>query len=40
MDVANKIANQPRDPRDNPTTRVEMEAHLEPKKLALEESGT
>ena len=40
MDVANKIANQPRDQRDNPTNRIEMEANLEPKKQALEESGT
>jgi len=40
MDVANKIANQPRDQRDNPTSRIEMEARLETKKQALEESGT
>lgn len=40
MDVANKIANQPRDQRDNPTARIEMEASLETKKQALEEGGT
>jgi peptidyl-prolyl cis-trans isomerase B (cyclophilin B) len=40
MDVANKIANQPRDSRDNPTARIEMEARLETKRQALEESGT
>jgi cyclophilin family peptidyl-prolyl cis-trans isomerase len=37
MDVVNKIATQPRDERDNPTSRIEMEATLEPKKQALEE---
>jgi len=38
MDTAIKIANQPRDQRDDPVTRIEMEARLEPKKQALEES--
>jgi peptidyl-prolyl cis-trans isomerase B (cyclophilin B) len=38
MDAAVKIANQPRDQRDDPVTRIEMEARLEPKKQALEES--
>jgi len=40
MDVANKIADQPRDQHDNPTSRIEMEARLETKRQALEESGT
>jgi cyclophilin family peptidyl-prolyl cis-trans isomerase len=40
MDVANKIASQPRDQRDNPANRIEIEANLEPKKQALEEHGT
>ncbi len=35
MDVANKIANQPRDSRDNPLTRLEMEASLVSKNVAL-----
>jgi len=38
MDIAVQIANQRRDPRDDPVTRIEMEARLEPKKQALEES--
>ena len=38
MDVANKIANQPRDKRDDPTDRIEIDASLESKKLALEQS--
>jgi cyclophilin family peptidyl-prolyl cis-trans isomerase len=38
MDTAIKIANQPRDQRDDPVARIEMEARLEPKKQALEES--
>jgi len=38
MDTAIQIANQPRDQRDDPVTRIEMEARLEPKKQALEES--
>jgi peptidyl-prolyl cis-trans isomerase B (cyclophilin B) len=37
MDVANEIANQKRDARDDPFDRIEMEAILEPKKQALEE---
>ena len=39
LDTANQIANQPRDQRDNPLTRIEMEAQLETKKQALEESA-
>ena len=39
MDIAMKIANQPRDQRDDPVTRIEMEGRLEPKKQALEESS-
>jgi cyclophilin family peptidyl-prolyl cis-trans isomerase len=38
MDAANQIANQPRDKRDDPVTRIEMAARLESKKQALEES--
>jgi peptidyl-prolyl cis-trans isomerase B (cyclophilin B) len=38
MDTAMQIANQPRDPRDDPVTRIEMEARLEPKKQALAEN--
>jgi peptidyl-prolyl cis-trans isomerase B (cyclophilin B) len=38
MDTAIQIASQPRDPRDDPVTRIEMEARLESKKQALEES--
>jgi peptidyl-prolyl cis-trans isomerase B (cyclophilin B) len=38
MDTAIQIANQPRDQRDDPVTRIEMEARLEPKKQALEET--
>jgi cyclophilin family peptidyl-prolyl cis-trans isomerase len=38
MDTVIKIANQPRDQRDDPVTRIEMEARLESKKQALEES--
>ena len=40
MDVAAKIANQPRDKRDNPLNRIEMEASLEPKGRAMEEGST
>ncbi len=40
MDVANKIANLERDERDNPTIRIEMEAALESKKQAVEESAS
>lgn len=36
LDTAKKIADLPRDARDNPNTRIEMEAHLESKKNALE----
>ena len=39
MDVANKIASQPRDKRDDPVDRIEMKAHLETKRLALETSS-
>ncbi|MCE0484431.1 MAG: peptidylprolyl isomerase [Methylacidiphilales bacterium] len=39
MDVAAKIGEQPRDERDNPLQRVEMQANLEPKKKALTDSG-
>jgi peptidyl-prolyl cis-trans isomerase B (cyclophilin B) len=37
LDVADKIANQPRDPRDNPLDKIEMEARLEPRDKAMEE---
>jgi cyclophilin family peptidyl-prolyl cis-trans isomerase len=39
LDVAQKIATQPRDMRDNPTDRIEMEASLEPKIQALQEAS-
>lgn len=39
MDVANKISTQPRDARDNPIDRIEMEATLEPKSKALANDG-
>jgi cyclophilin family peptidyl-prolyl cis-trans isomerase len=35
MDVANKIGDQPRDAKDDPLNRIEMEASLEPKNKAL-----
>jgi peptidyl-prolyl cis-trans isomerase B (cyclophilin B) len=35
LDVANKIANQSRDPHDDPVDRIEMKAHLETKRQAL-----
>lgn len=35
MEVAEKIAEQPRDNRDNPLSRIEMEASLQPKSKAL-----
>ncbi len=35
LDIAVKIANQPRDPRDNPLARLEMGASLETKDKAL-----
>jgi hypothetical protein len=38
METANKIANQPRDQRDDPVSRIEMVAHLETKRQALEEN--
>ena len=38
MDIAVKIAGQPRDQRDDPVTRIEVEARLESKKQALEEN--
>jgi len=37
LDVVNRIANQPRDSRDNPIKRIEMEVTLEPKAQALSE---
>lgn len=37
MDVVEKIAELPRDARDNPLDRVEMEASLQPKSKALTE---
>jgi len=40
MDVANKIASRPRDKRDDPVDRIELKAHLETKRLALETSET
>jgi cyclophilin family peptidyl-prolyl cis-trans isomerase len=40
MDTAIKIASQPRDQRDDPATRIEMEARLEPKKQAMEEDSS
>ena len=40
MDVANKIASRPRDKHDDPVDRIEMKAHLETKRLALETSET
>jgi peptidyl-prolyl cis-trans isomerase B (cyclophilin B) len=40
MDVANKIASRSRDKRDDPVDRIEMKAHLETKRLALETSET
>jgi cyclophilin family peptidyl-prolyl cis-trans isomerase len=39
LSAAVDIASQPRDKRDNPLTRIEMQAHLEPKDVALEESS-
>jgi cyclophilin family peptidyl-prolyl cis-trans isomerase len=39
MDVADKIANQTRDARNNPLEKIEMQASLEPKAKALE-AGT
>ena len=35
MDVANKIGSEPRDSRDNPLNRIEMDASLEPKNQAM-----
>jgi len=35
LDIVDKIANQPRDQRDNPLSRIEMTASLEPKDKAL-----
>jgi cyclophilin family peptidyl-prolyl cis-trans isomerase len=35
LDVAEKIAEQPRDPRDNPLKRVEMTVSLEPRDQAM-----
>jgi peptidyl-prolyl cis-trans isomerase B (cyclophilin B) len=39
LDVARKIANQPRDTRDNPTNRIEMDVSLVPKSQALGDSA-
>jgi cyclophilin family peptidyl-prolyl cis-trans isomerase len=39
MEVADRIANQPRDAHDDPTSRIEMEAHLETKGEALRETS-
>ena len=39
MDVAVNIAEQARDKRDNPLSRIEMEASLTPKDKALDESS-
>lgn len=39
MDVAAKIAEQPRDAKDNPLSRIEMEASLESRDKALSETG-
>jgi peptidyl-prolyl cis-trans isomerase B (cyclophilin B) len=38
LDIAEKIANQPRDARDNPLKRVEMTVNIEPKDQALANS--
>ena len=38
LDTAIQIANQPRDKRDDPVTRIEMKARMESKKQALEQS--
>ena len=38
IDVAKKIGDQPHDSRDNPLQRIEMEASLEPKNKALNDS--
>ena len=38
LQTADKIANQPRDKRDDPVDRIEMEAHLESKGQALTEN--
>jgi cyclophilin family peptidyl-prolyl cis-trans isomerase len=38
MDIANKIANAPRDGHDDPVDRIEIEATLESKKQAVEET--
>ena len=35
LDIATKIAGQPRDSHDNPTARIEMEASLVPKNKAM-----
>jgi peptidyl-prolyl cis-trans isomerase B (cyclophilin B) len=35
LDIVANIANQPRDPHDNPLSRIEMQASLEPKDKAL-----
>jgi cyclophilin family peptidyl-prolyl cis-trans isomerase len=39
LDVAEKIADAPRDKRDDPTDRIEMEANIEPKIQALGEAS-
>ena len=40
LEVAKKIAAQARDERDDPKDRIEIEANLESKKEALENTGT
>jgi hypothetical protein len=40
MDIANKIGDQPRDAKDNPLSRIEMDASLEPKNRALSNDGS
>jgi peptidyl-prolyl cis-trans isomerase B (cyclophilin B) len=40
MDVVAKIANQPRDKRDDPLSRIEMEVSLESKGKALEDNSS
>ncbi len=40
IDVANKIADQPRDAKDDPLARIEMTAKLEPKSQALSDDAS
>jgi peptidyl-prolyl cis-trans isomerase B (cyclophilin B) len=39
MDVAERIARQPRDARDNPLQRIEMTVNMEPRDQAVANSG-